>query len=246
MAAGTLSADGRARVLADGNEIPLLGFGVWQVPDGPECEDAVRWALEAGYRHIDTAQAYGNERSVGRPARQRRAARRRLHHDEVLPRREDPEAEASAASSASASTTSTSTSSTGRRRGRRGRGTGCSAPAERLRAVDRRLELQRGRARGARWHRRRPAAVNQVQFSPFEFRRGAARGVRGARVASRPTARSAPAAISATPRRRDRRAPRAHPGAGPVRWCVQRDSSSSRSPPTASASSRTRRSSTSS
>jgi diketogulonate reductase-like aldo/keto reductase len=55
-----------SRVLADGNAIPLLGLGVWQVPDGPECEQAVRWALEAGYRHIDTAQAYGNEASVGR------------------------------------------------------------------------------------------------------------------------------------------------------------------------------------
>jgi diketogulonate reductase-like aldo/keto reductase len=66
MAAGTKTADGRARVLADGNEIPLLGLGVWQIPDGPECEQAVRWALELGYRHIDTAQAYGNEASVGR------------------------------------------------------------------------------------------------------------------------------------------------------------------------------------
>ncbi len=54
------------RRLADGSEIPLLGLGVWQVPDGPECVNAVRWALELGYRHIDTAQAYGNEESVGR------------------------------------------------------------------------------------------------------------------------------------------------------------------------------------
>jgi diketogulonate reductase-like aldo/keto reductase len=60
-------ADGRE--LADGNRIPLLGLGVWQVPEGRECEDAVRWALEAGYRHIDTAQAYGNEASVGRALR---------------------------------------------------------------------------------------------------------------------------------------------------------------------------------
>ena len=59
------TADGR-RVLADGNQMPVLGLGVWQVPDGRECVNAVRWALEAGYRHIDTAQAYGNEESVGR------------------------------------------------------------------------------------------------------------------------------------------------------------------------------------
>ncbi len=54
------------RRLVDGNEIPLLGLGVWQIPDGPECVNAVRWALEEGYRHIDTAQDYGNEGSVGR------------------------------------------------------------------------------------------------------------------------------------------------------------------------------------
>src|SRR5205823_8478312 len=57
------------RRLADGNEMPVLGLGVWQVPNGPECENAVRWALELGYRHIDTAQAYGNEESVGRALR---------------------------------------------------------------------------------------------------------------------------------------------------------------------------------
>src|SRR5579884_3831568 len=51
--------------LDDGNELPMLGLGVWQVPNGPECENAVRWALELGYRHVDTAQAYGNEASVG-------------------------------------------------------------------------------------------------------------------------------------------------------------------------------------
>jgi diketogulonate reductase-like aldo/keto reductase len=66
MAVGAVTADGRARVLADGNQIPMLGLGVWQVPNGPICVNAVRWALEAGYRHIDTAQAYGNEESVGR------------------------------------------------------------------------------------------------------------------------------------------------------------------------------------
>ena len=65
-----LSGDGRAIVLADGNTMPILGLGVWQVPDGAECVQAVRWALELGYRHIDTAQAYGNEESVGRALRE--------------------------------------------------------------------------------------------------------------------------------------------------------------------------------
>jgi len=66
---GAVTADGRARVLADGNQMPILGLGVWQVPDGAECVNAVRWALDLGYRHIDTAQAYGNEESVGRALR---------------------------------------------------------------------------------------------------------------------------------------------------------------------------------
>jgi diketogulonate reductase-like aldo/keto reductase len=70
-----MTTDRRTRTLADGNEIPLLGFGVWQVPEGRECYDAVRTALEAGYRHIDTAQAYGNEESVGRAVRDSGLAR---------------------------------------------------------------------------------------------------------------------------------------------------------------------------
>jgi diketogulonate reductase-like aldo/keto reductase len=69
MTLGAVTADGRARVLADGNQIPMLGLGVWQVPNGAETVNAVRWALEVGYRHIDTAQAYGNEESVGRALR---------------------------------------------------------------------------------------------------------------------------------------------------------------------------------
>jgi len=62
--------DGNRRSLADGNSIPLLGLGVWQVPNGPVCVSAVRAALELGYRHIDTAQAYGNEQSVGQGLRE--------------------------------------------------------------------------------------------------------------------------------------------------------------------------------
>ena len=57
------------RTLSNGAEIPLLGLGVWQAEDGPETERAVAWALEKGYRLIDTAQAYGNESSVGRAIR---------------------------------------------------------------------------------------------------------------------------------------------------------------------------------
>lgn len=94
MANSNLTSDGRARILADGTEVPLLALGVWQVPDGPECVNAVRDALELGYRHIDTAQAYGNEASVGQALRESGVPR-----DEVFittkfnPRQEDAEAE---------------------------------------------------------------------------------------------------------------------------------------------------------
>jgi 2,5-diketo-D-gluconate reductase A len=54
--------------LNDGNEIPQLGFGVFQVPPA-ETAQAVAHALEAGYRHIDTAEMYGNERGVGEAIR---------------------------------------------------------------------------------------------------------------------------------------------------------------------------------
>ena len=95
MTAGTVTADGRARVLADGNEIPLLGLGVWQVPDGSETENAVRSALELGYRHVDTAQAYGNEESVGRALRDSGVPREEVFiTTKFYPAQQDPEAEA--------------------------------------------------------------------------------------------------------------------------------------------------------
>jgi len=55
--------------LNNGVEMPVLGFGVFQVPDGDDCEKAVSTALEVGYRSIDTAAAYGNEEAVGRAIR---------------------------------------------------------------------------------------------------------------------------------------------------------------------------------
>ena len=50
-------------------KIPQFGLGVFKSPPGDETYNAVRWALEAGYRHIDTAKAYGNESSVGEAVR---------------------------------------------------------------------------------------------------------------------------------------------------------------------------------
>ncbi len=174
MAAGTLTADGRARVLADGNEIPLLGFGVWQVPDGRECEEAVSFALEAGYRHIDTAQAYGNERSVGTALRDSGVPR-----DEVFvttkfyPEREDAEEEAKRSLDRlgldhvdlyiihwpkGGPTWAWEGMQRARQNGfARSIGVSNFSVAE----LEELARITDG-----------PPAVNQVQFSPFEFRRG--------------------------------------------------------------------------
>lgn len=55
--------------LLNETQIPVIGFGTWKLEDGPEAYHAVLEALKAGYKHIDTAQAYGNEESVGRAIR---------------------------------------------------------------------------------------------------------------------------------------------------------------------------------
>ena len=55
--------------LTNGIDIPSVGFGTWQTPDGEVAVQSVRCALESGYTHIDTAQAYGNEESVGKAIR---------------------------------------------------------------------------------------------------------------------------------------------------------------------------------
>ena len=52
--------------LNNGVEIPILGFGTFQITDPQEAEQAVINAIQAGYRHIDTAQSYMNEEAVGR------------------------------------------------------------------------------------------------------------------------------------------------------------------------------------
>lgn len=53
-------------ILNDGNQIPVVGFGVFMIPNNGPTYDAVLQALKAGYRHIDTAAAYFNEEDVGR------------------------------------------------------------------------------------------------------------------------------------------------------------------------------------
>lgn len=54
--------------LNDGNTIPMLGYGVFEIPD-EKCTDCVLRAMAHGYRHVDTAQIYGNEAGVGRAIR---------------------------------------------------------------------------------------------------------------------------------------------------------------------------------
>jgi diketogulonate reductase-like aldo/keto reductase len=94
MSTDKVTAAAPTRPLADGNHMPLLGLGVWQVPNGEECVNAVRWALELGYRHIDTAQAYGNEESVGQGLRQSNVPREDVFiTTKFHPSRRDPVAE---------------------------------------------------------------------------------------------------------------------------------------------------------
>ncbi len=56
--------------LHNGVSMPKLGLGTWKASQGGEVEQSVRWALELGYRHIDTAAAYGNEEGVGKAIRE--------------------------------------------------------------------------------------------------------------------------------------------------------------------------------
>lgn len=56
-------------ILNNGVRMPILGFGVFQIADDAECERSVADAIAAGYRHIDTASSYLNERAVGRALR---------------------------------------------------------------------------------------------------------------------------------------------------------------------------------
>ena len=199
-----VTADGRTRRLADGTEMPMLGLGVWQVPDGPECVNAVRWALELGYRHIDTAQAYGNEESVGQGLRDSGVPR-----DEVFittkfyPAGKDPAAEAE------------------RSLARLGvehvdlyiihwpQG----GPTWAWPGMERARELGHARSIGVSNFSAReidqllgvasvPPVIDQVQFSAVEYRRGLLEACESRESRSRATARSAPDATS--PIRRSR------------------------------------------
>ncbi|HEX2936684.1 MAG TPA: aldo/keto reductase [Bacteroidales bacterium] len=64
--------------LHNGVEMPYLGLGVFETPDGQETINAIHWALEAGYRHIDTAYLYMNEKGVGEAVRTSGIAREKI------------------------------------------------------------------------------------------------------------------------------------------------------------------------
>lgn len=66
------------KVLNNGVEMPLLGFGVYQMTDAAECEQAVRDAIDSGYRLIDTAASYLNETQVGNALKQSSVPRNEL------------------------------------------------------------------------------------------------------------------------------------------------------------------------
>ncbi len=65
-------------MLSNGVGIPCIGFGTWQTPDGDVAVNSVKCAIQAGYRHIDTAQAYGNEEGVGQGIRESGVDRKEL------------------------------------------------------------------------------------------------------------------------------------------------------------------------
>lgn len=65
-------------ILNNGVEMPILGFGVFQVPDAEECERSVLEAIHTGYRLIDTAAAYMNEEAVGKAIKKSGVAREEL------------------------------------------------------------------------------------------------------------------------------------------------------------------------
>jgi diketogulonate reductase-like aldo/keto reductase len=65
-------------ILNNGLEMPILGFGVFQVTDLAQCESSVLDAIEVGYRLLDTAAAYGNEEAVGQAIQQCGVAREEL------------------------------------------------------------------------------------------------------------------------------------------------------------------------
>ena len=71
--------------LNTGANIPKIGFGTWQIPDGDPAYNATLFALKNGYHHVDTARVYGNEASVGRAIKDSGIAREDIFLTTKLP-----------------------------------------------------------------------------------------------------------------------------------------------------------------
>jgi diketogulonate reductase-like aldo/keto reductase len=168
------SGDQPVRELEGGGRMPVLGLGVWQMSAGKETEQAVEWALDSGYRHIDTASMYRNEASVGAALRRSGLPREEVFvTTKVLPSRPNAEREL------------------GKSLNRLGfdyvdlylihwplpfvvGGLWRSLEALRDRGLARAIGVSnfgRDRLDGLLRNGTRPPAVNQVQFSPFQYRR---------------------------------------------------------------------------
>lgn len=226
MPSQNVNGDQQRRTLADGRAMPILGLGVWQVPNGAECENAVRWALEAGYRHIDTAQAYGNEESVGRALRDSGVAREDVFiTTKFYPARKDPAAEAEKSLRRlgvdqidlyiihwpqKGPTWAWPGMETARERGYAG-----SIGVSNFSAA----ELEEVMAIAST-----PPVINQVQFSPFEYRRGLQEACdqRGVALEAYSPLGTGRHLSNRTVTEVARRAGRT-PAQVLLRWCIQRD-----------------------
>ena len=207
--------------IAEGLTMPLLGLGVWQIPEGPETSRAVGGRSRLGYRHIDTAQAYGNEASVGRALRDSGMPREDVFlTTKFCPGRRDPERRPREPAAARRRPGSTSTSSTGRRAARRGHGRGWSAPQRTATHARSASRISRGASwtsAGGRRHApgRRPGAVQ-----PAEVPSRAARGMPGARHRLEAYSPLGTAAHLDDIASRSIAGRRPHARPGPLRWCA--------------------------
>ena len=224
MTTGAVTVDGRARVLADGSQMPMLGLGVWQVPDGADAcgPCAGRWSLDTGIsirrRSTATRKASGGLcATAASPATG-------LHHDQVHSGT-DPATEAERSLRAA------------RRRLRRPvpRALAAAGPTWAWPGMERARALGYARSIGVSnfsvseletlmAEAAVAPAVNQVQFSPFKYRRALLDACQQRSRGLRPTARWGPAgtspakAVSQVARRIGRT-----PAQVLLRWCLQHE-----------------------
>jgi len=162
------------RELPGGVRMPVLGLGVWQMAAGAETEQAVEWALEAGYRHVDTAAMYRNEQSVGAAVRRSGLPREDVFvTTKLLPMRASAERELDRSlrrlglDYVDLYLIHWPVPLAGDRRWR-------ELESLRERGLARAIGVSnygRDRLEGLLRHASQPPAVNQVQFSPFQYRR---------------------------------------------------------------------------